>query len=84
MKQAIDKYKKASENVLTAIAEMMDATKELTDKLDTIEITPQGEWLDVNEHLAEKRCSNCGRVATPTEYCICGSHNMGIDKNSDS
>ena len=83
MKQKLDNLKTASENVLKAVAKMMDAQNEI--ELDKIEITPQGDWLEVNEHTAEKRCSNCGRVTTPTEYCHgCGSHNMGIDKNSDS
>ena len=84
MKEKLENLKSASENVLTAVAEMMDAQKEVLNALDKIEITPQGEWLDVNEHTAEKRCSNCRRFTTPTEYCHgCGSHNMGVDKKTE-
>lgn len=84
MKEKLENLKSASENVLTAVAEMMDAQKEVLNALDNVEITPQGEWLEVNEHTADKRCSNCGRVTSPTEYCHgCGSHNMGIDKKTE-
>ena len=84
MKEKLENLKSASENVLTAVAEMMDAQKEVVNALDNVEITPQGEWLDVNEHTADKRCSNCRRVTTPTEFCHgCGSHNMGIDKKTE-
>ena len=62
MKEKLENLKSASENVLKAVAEMMDA---------------QGEWLDVNEHTADKRCSNCGRVTALSLYCNgCGSHNI--------
>ena len=84
MKQAIDNFNNATENLMTALAETMDAMKEIQKKLESVELTPQGEWLDVNEHTAEKRCSNCGRVTQKTEYCHgCGSHNMGVDKHSE-
>ena len=84
MKEKLENLKSASENVLTAVAEMMDAQNEVLNALDNVEITPQGEWLDVNEHTADKRCSNCGRVTSPTTFCHgCGSHNMGIDKKTE-
>ena len=82
MKEKLESLKSASENVLTAVAEMMDAQKEVLNALDNVEITPQGEWLDVNEHTADKRCSNCGRVTALSLYCNgCGSHNIHRQKD---
>lgn len=76
MKDNIDKIIKTVEERMESDALVLDELNKLKAQIEKSEIMPTGEWLDVNEHTAEKKCSNCGRIQSPNLHCSgCGSKN---------
>ena len=76
MKDNIQVVRKTIEEMMGNLAGALDKINQLEKELNNLEVMPTGYWEDVNEHTAEKRCSNCKATQTPTIHCKnCGSKN---------
>lgn len=82
MKDKIEIAKKTIEQTMENLAITLDKINKIEKQLEKMGPKEDGYWEEVNEHTSDKRCSNCGRVGTPTLFCQgCGSKNIhGVDK----
>lgn len=77
MKEQLRIVKKTIEETMENLAITLDKINEIEKQLEKIDPKENGYWEEVNEHTADKRCSNCGRVTALSLYCNgCGSHNI--------